>query len=93
MLIRTECEYDNVKTPYFGSNLSGQLFDYNFFYRIIPSENNAIKRYKISYDDDEDISETFQQKIINTYNDNNQPLVSSVYQNDALVTEVFYEYY
>jgi hypothetical protein len=93
LLSTTEYEYDNAKNPFFGSNLSGQLFAYNFFYRIIPNENNAIKIEHKNYYSNGEVRETFNQIITNTYNNNNQPLVSSSYQNDDVAWEIFYEYY
>ena len=93
LLSMTEYEYDNAKNPFFGSNLSGQVFAYNSFYRILPNENNFIKLEHENYDNNGDVRETFNQIITHTYNNNNQPLASSCYQNDNLVWEIFYEYY
>jgi len=93
LLSTTEYEYDNAKNPFFGSNLSRQVFAYNSFYRIIPNENNAIKIDHQNYDNNGEVRETFKTIITHTYNNNNQPLVSYSSQNDKFVWEVYYEYY
>jgi len=86
-------EYDNFKTPYADSNMSELVYVSNSGIYLIPSLNNILETNITSYNSNGSVREVFNQTYVHTYNKNEQPIITTLFQGDTFVSEYSYEYY